>query len=378
MSEDLDAYLSRRRQERAQAEPDTAELARQLRAFNNAPEVIREPPARPFDPDAARRDWIHALRDATALRHGVPVSRPHPFAAGLLDMPIHKIARAIGVGLTTSDFSQILVDGYSLVLPTLNDQNPADLLVRDQFVSNYKTFTMGTIDYESPAQLFEETIPPFNKVEHQAVSGALLEYAITIRLSRELLVDDTGQNRGIIDEMIRQSVQLLARQDLILIASVLAANGNLGDGSPLFGAANSVTISGPTVAKLGEAVNAMTTQETGLNNKACATPTILMVSPDDAVEWAVCLQALWNALPLRLIINPYLATSSAYLMADPNKTTALVRLRMQGTRGPRLWPMSYLPGPSGERLTYNGSLISARYMTNIVPVSRLGVVKLST
>lgn len=315
-----------------------AELLRQ-----RAQRVIHE--ERPFDPDAARRDWRHALRDGMALRHGVRVDRPHPFAAELVDMPFQQMARAVGVGLTTSDFSEILTDGYSLVLPTLTDSNPADYLVRDQFVSNYKNFSMGTIDYQGPHQLFEETIPPFQQFSHQAVSGQLLEYAITIRLSLELLIDDSGHSRGLVDEMIRQSVQLLARQDLILIAAALEANGTLGDGNPLFGTAN--TVSGATSANIthfSSAINKLQTQVTTQGNLACAEPAILLVSPDWYCEWAVALSAIFEGIRISLASNPYLASKTAYLLADPKKTTSLVRLRMRGSTGPKLWPMAYLPG----------------------------------
>lgn len=360
-------------------EPDYDAIIRELRQQrrdSRMPEVIHDDP-RAYDPDSARREWRHAIRDAMALRHGLQVTRPHPFAGELADMPYHRLARSIGVGLTTSDFSEILVDGYSVTLPTLNDENPADLLVRDQPVRDFKLFKMGTIDYEGPHQLFEETIPPFQQFSHQAVSGALLEYAITIRLSRELLIDDTGHSRGIVDEMVRQSVQLLARQDLILIASVLETNANLGDGNPLFGTSN--TVSGATsasVSHFSSAINKLQTQTTAQGNKACAEPAILMVSPDWFAEWAVALSAVFEGIRITLTTNPYLESKTAYLLANPKRTTGLVRLRMRGVSGPRLWPMSYLPGENGARIEYNGTLLSCRYETNVVPVSRLGIVKI--
>jgi hypothetical protein len=38
--------------------------------------------------------------------------------------------------------------------------------------------------------------------------------------------------------------------------------------------------------------------------------------------------------------------------------------------------MGYLLSPSGERIDYNGLLISARYTTRIVCPNRLGIVKM--
>lgn len=360
---------------------DNDSFAEELRArlATQVPEVIREEERPPFDPDAARRDWRHALQDGTALRHGIRVDRPHPLAADLKDMPFDKIARAIGVGLTTSDFSQILSDGYSVVLPSLNDSNPADLFVRNQYVSDYKTVTMGTVEYEPPAQLFEETIPPFHKTAHQAASGALLEYAITLRLSRELLIGDAG--RGLVDEMVRQSVLQLQRQDLRLIASVLEANGNLGDGSPFFSTAAQNWQGGivtPVSANFSWAVEKLLTMLTPLGNLSCAEPRVLMTSANWFVPASIMVADFSARFPLVVACNPYLSESTAYLMADPNKTASLVRLRMAGSRGPKLWPMNYLPDPkTGQRLTYAGCLLSARYLTNIVPVSRIGIVKIS-
>jgi hypothetical protein len=187
-----------------------------------------------------------------------------------------------------------------------------------------------------------------------------------------------SDDRGIIDEMLRQAVQLLQRQDLVLVASVLETNANLGDGAALFGSGNSVTITGPTVAKLGEAASKLTTQTSALSNKACCHPAVLTSSADDALEWAEVLVKTNGALLIKLVINPYLAASSAYLMADPQTNATLLHYRLRSSTGPTLNAgQSTVPGPDGGKITYNGLVIVARYLTAVHAVSWLGIVKLS-
>jgi phage head maturation protease len=327
------------------------------------PQVVKE---RVYDADAAYREWQCTMQDAMKLRYGIAIKNPHPFAEALSDRSLQQWANCLKRGLTTSDFGDTMALAYGAVVSKWLPVNIANNLVADQIAMNYKPQMIVALDVEPAVEAFEDTETKFTQLTANAEPGKLREFTLNLLFSRKVLIND---DRNIIEESLRQAVQLLQRQDEVLVCETLAANATLKSGKALFDTDTSVSGLGHVAGALDSAISKLLNFSTA-GGPSGLPPSALFVSPDISGIYARALYQM-PALGIQLVTSSYLPTATAYLFCDPKQRAGLVRLRLRNTTGPYV-------SKGGSPEGYSGWGVAAHYSVAVTPSYRGSIIKITS
>lgn len=225
-----------------------------------------------------------AADDALLLRAGFSVDQPSQGAQELRGYTLVELAREclrvagqshrgsvkemVGRALTSSDFPNILAN---LATKSLQDawagaQETWNVWCGIGSVSDFKTYYDNALSEHDDL----EEVPDSGEIKYGGFSEKSPEtykatsYAKKFRVTRVMIVND---DLGALTAMPARRAEAAARKVGDVVYAVLTANGNMGDGYPIFSstyhsnAASSGYHAAPGIANIGEGIRAMGVQK---------------------------------------------------------------------------------------------------------------------
>lgn len=319
-------------------------------------------------------EFFRAATDATLLRNGIPVSKPHAGTRDLQGMALVEIARAfLGRGgtntsrlspveivkraLTTSDFPLLLANvadksviaGYSEAAGTHRGWT------RESFARDFKPKSYVAAG-ETPDLLLvgENAEFKYGFLVETGTNVQLQTYGRLMAFSRQAIINDDTSSLLLSARNFGNSAMRLESD---ITYGVLIANPIMQDGVVLFDAShnNIATAAVPTVTSLGEMRELLRNQK-GLGGDAFLDLQPFAVLAPVALETVLeqLLSSLFDPFPattgdtnarnpfanrLELIVDPRLdvdSTTRWYLVTNPNNFNWAERITLQGQSVPRV------------------------------------------
>ncbi|MBX9960583.1 MAG: hypothetical protein K2Y15_10660 [Burkholderiaceae bacterium] len=195
------------------------------------------------------KEVMAAAYDAVALRLGVPVDRPHPLAA---DLSLKDIAYAAGViarppqahehtlavmgrGLSTTDIAWVMAKaGGSLARRIYQAQADHLKFCLKMPVRDFRESDIPSLDVDVAMKPVGENgeLEKTLIADGLAATGVRLNiYGTTLAINREVIINDRHEIIGYLISSLGSSA---ARAEAKLVATMLEANANMGDGQPVF------------------------------------------------------------------------------------------------------------------------------------------------
>jgi len=228
----------------------------------------------------------------------------------------------------TSDFPVLVSNAMGKVAAQAYQaaESPLKALARQRTLSNFKTSTairlgeMGRLEEMTEHGEFKHT----SRAE-AGESMSLSTFGRAINVSRKLIIDD---DLGLLGDMTSAMGQAAAQTEAEELVALLAGNPDLSDGAPVFDASRSNTVAvALSETALSDARQHLRTVK-GLDGKTiiAVKPRYLVVGPELETAAEKLLASIYAATAddvnafagkLTLVVEPRIADSSWYVMADP-------------------------------------------------------------
>lgn len=284
--------------------------------------------------------------------------------------------QTVAQGAATAQPSAALSDLLTRAAEPLVSAHPRPVwraVLREVVADNFRDISICNALFSPPLELVEEGMDyPFGDLEEGiafSATGHVRKYGRAVAISRELAVND--RSMGFLADLINAMTAAAYRKEADEFFSALNANGNLDDGAPWFDASNSVSAASVAVAIMN-GLAALRAQTFPDGQATHSEPYALLVPHD----WHVELQNIDADFMLKPpIILRSASLTAGYAFADPAfvPSVALVGLR------PGVMPEIMMSNKN--RHTFARELFAiakARHEFAIVPLSRVGVVKMTS
>jgi hypothetical protein len=249
-----------------------------------------------------------------------------------------------------SDFPAIFSDAINATLErryALAQQSYREISRRRDFMDFRQHSAIGIGEFPMLEKLTEAGEIKFGTFGESKETIAVVPYAKGLRVSRQMLVND---RLGAIADLMGGYGRTVSRfEEITFYAMMLSANTKLADGQVIFHASHNNLAgagAGIDVTTIG-AGQAALRKQTGIDGKSTLnlTPSVLLVSPDMAVE------ALQYLAPISandsLKVNPFvgklkpvvsaeLSGKAWYLLADPEEAAVYQWGYLDGYTAPRV------------------------------------------
>ena len=156
------------------------------------------------------------------------------------------------------------------------------------------------------------------------------------------------------------------RKEATDVFSALESAPNLGDGASWFDATNSMTVASIDTAAIAAGLELLALQQFTDGEYLDAKPSVLVIPPNVSITAGSVLQELQG---LKIIKTG--RVQSAYIFADPARTPAISLVGLDPVMAPTI---EINPRPSARY----GRQLSVEHKFSVLPLSRRGVVKIST
>ena len=205
--------------------------------------------------------------------------------------------------------------------------------------------------------------------ESDSATCKLTNYGNCVAITRKALIND--RRLGFLGRMVEALTGSAYRKEASLVYAALEINPNLRDGSPWFGAGNSVSSASLTQAMIDgfKKFHEQTLPNGELLN---AQPAVLVIPPDWSVRASDLISDILLQIGRLTIINSG-AVTSGYLFASPSECPALGLLALQANAVPEVRVQRR---PKSGFLTDTDALFRVTHPMAVMPLSRLGVVKI--
>ncbi len=354
-------------------------------------------------------DFRQAAADALAMRHGIPVEKPHAAAADLRRMSLVDLAEAslrmrgistsglsrsgvltqamnATLGGSTSDFPLILSDLASKALLAGYGDEPdsTEGWTSVEPIANFKTQNRLQLSEAPDLDLVRE----LGEYKHGAMSESnesfrIHTYGKIFSLSREAMVND---DLSAFTRTPRAFGQAARRKELDTVWGIVTSNPTMSDGVALFHSTHSNLVASGTalsVASLGVGRAAMRKQK-GLANKAVlnVVPRYLLVPAALETTAEQLIASLVDPTRsndtanlefirgLQLRVDARLDATSAtawFLASDPGQMETIVKGYLDGQRGVQV---ELQPG-----FEVDGIAMKARLDFGAAPLNHRGLYK---
>lgn len=294
------------------------------------------------------QEIIAAAPDAIAVQSGAKVERPHPLAH---EMSFKEIALAcslvhyphdedrssavVSAGMSTSDFSQILLDGFGIITKAMYHAQAEHLsFVSTEEVKNYNPTPISAIDID----LTLDELSECQEIQHfnAALSGGGLTARLTsfgklITVTREAVYNNQIADIGRLFSAAGLSV---ARVESRLVAAAMESNPVMNDQLPVFGVEFLNDLPGEAFSgtAVGKAMSMLRKQLTASGHEANLRARHLVVEPNLEFYARSAVQDL--GVQITISVLPGLPTGRWFLLADPAVCPTVGVLRLFGVKTP--------------------------------------------
>lgn len=294
------------------------------------------------------QEIIAAAPDALAIQAGIRVERPHPLAR---DLSLKEIAVACGLasspyrqerdpgivaaGMTTADFSQILLDGFGIVTTSMYHAQAEHLqFVSTEEVKNFNPAPIGAIDIDVTLDELSECqeINQFNAVlSESGLTARLTSFGKLLTVTREAVYNNQIADIG---RLFAASGLSVARLESRLVAAAMEGNPVMKDQLPVFGADFLNELPGEVFSgtAVGKAMSMLRKQLTASGHEADLRARHLVVEPDLEFYARTAVQDLGVEITVSVLAS--LPAGRWFLLADPAVCPTVGVLRLFGEKTP--------------------------------------------
>ena len=201
-------------------------------------------------------------------------------------------------------------------------------------------------------------------------AGSVVNYGASVAVYRQSLIND--RRLGFLGRLSEALTGSAYRKEAALAYAAIEGNLNLGDGAAWFDATNSTTA--PSVLQaLVNGFELFHKQALPNGELLNAAPGVLVVPPTWSIQAGEVITDILLSLNNLVVIKSG-AVSSGYLFANPGEFPALALLHLQTDGLPEVRVQRR---PRAGFITDMELLTTASHPVAILPLSRLGVVKMS-
>ena len=363
------------------------------------------PRPRPKGDVFRKQDHIEAAAQGFRAFMGLrPPRDPHPMADdliragdfGFMDLattclemngrPLTSAADGfndIMAALSTSDYPTIITETMR-GLAEARTADPgllADILAMTHplRVKSYQAESYSVADLEDLPNPSPEQMNQYHVCTARITgeSVRVLSLFAQILVSRQALTND---DRGFVSAAVSAFIAQAHRNELKMVSGLLES-GTLADAGLLFHSDYSNTASGAVDATgLKAATTALRSQTTEGGVASNAAPGVIVVHPDDEVAALQLVQTLPEDRRLRVVTSAFLANTHWYLLAQPSAYPVVGRTLMEGASDTAVSFGAFEPASvlvEGEIRDYPGVALPATHSVGIVPLSRIGGIKVA-
>lgn len=296
------------------------------------------------------KEIMAAAYDAVALRLGVPVGNPHPlaadislkdiaYAAGVISRPrqAHEHALAVmGRGLSTTDIAWVMAKaGGALARRIYQAQAEHLKFCLKMPVRDFRESDIPSLDVDLSMKPVGEhgELEKTLVVDDLAATGVRLNiYGTTLAINREVIINDRHE---IISYMISSLGASAARAESKMVAAMLDANANMGDGQPVFHADfGNIVTDAFDAAALGSAMGKLRTQVNSFEDRVDLRSKFLVVAPD--LELKALKEVKESGLELTVVVLSNLSAGRWFVLADETIQPVVSVLRLRDAETPLL------------------------------------------
>ena len=191
----------------------------------------------------------------------------------------------------------------------------------------------------------------------------LSRWGAILSLTVESIANDDA---GLFARATEALVSACYRKEATDVFSALESSPNLADGRSWFDATNSLTVATIDTAAIASGLELLALQQFSDGEYLDAKPSVLVLPPNVSITAGSVLQELQG---LKIIKTG--RVSSAYLFADPARTPAVALVGLDPVMAPTI---EINPRPSARC----GRQLSVEHKFSVLPLSRRGIVKIST
>ena len=191
----------------------------------------------------------------------------------------------------------------------------------------------------------------------------LSRWGAILSLTVESIANDDA---GLFARAAEALISACYRREATDVFSTLESAPNLADGRSWFDATNSLTVATIDTAAIASGLELLALQQFSDGEYLDANPAVLVLPPNVSITAGSVLQELQG---LNIIKTG--RVSSAYLFADPARTPAVALVGLDPTMTPNI---EINPRPSARF----GRQLSVEHKFSVLPLSRRGIVKIST
>ncbi|PKO74651.1 MAG: hypothetical protein CVU21_22385 [Betaproteobacteria bacterium HGW-Betaproteobacteria-15] len=294
------------------------------------------------------QEIIAAAPDALAIQAGIRVERPHPLAR---DLSLKEIAVScalassafrqehdpgvVAAGMTTADFSQILLDGFGIVTTSMYHAQAEHLqFVSTEEVKNFNPTPIGAIDIDVTLDELSECqeINQFNAVlSESGLTARLTSFGKLLTVTREAVYNNQIADIG---RLFAASGLSVARLESRLVAAAMEGNPVMKDQLPVFGADFLNELPGEVFSGIavGKAMSMLRKQLTASGHEADLRARHLVVEPDLEFYARTAVQDLGVEITVSVLAS--LPAGRWFLLADPAVCPTVGVLRLFGEKTP--------------------------------------------
>ena len=294
------------------------------------------------------QEIIASAPDAIAVQSGAKVERPHPLAHGLSFKEIalacclvhnphdeDRSSAVVSAGMSTSDFSQILLDGFGIITKAMYHSQAEHLsFVSTEEVKNYNPTPISAIDIDLTLDELTECqeIQQFNAaLSGGGLTARLTSFGKLITVTREAVYNNQIADIGRLFSAAGLSV---ARLESRLVATAMEGNPLMNDQLPVFGAEFLNDLPGEvfTGTAVGKAMSMLRKQLTASGHEANLRARHLVVEPDLEFYARTAVQDLGVEITVSVLAS--LPAGRWFLLADPAVCPTVGVLRLFGAKTP--------------------------------------------
>lgn len=312
-----------------------------------------------------RLQHVHPLAEEIKLRDvalAAGMARPGP------GKPSNELA-LLALGISSPMFSDTLADGIRPELEAAYTDGaeylPACRIIE---VSNFREHPLLHTETDLQLRAVPEGGEPQSRafiasIDSGRRTARLVEHKVRALLSRHAIYNDQ------LGEWAYSVIALgkdAARIEGGMLAAALAANGDLEDGRPIFGADNKVE-QALSDTSLATAMQKLRNQPLDNGQDAGLRAKFLMVASD--VEYKAHKLVRDAGLDIRVVVLTALPEGRWYLLADPVAAPTVGVLRLGGARVPVRVESAKAPSQ------YDGAVVSVTADLGAAVIGRLGIVQ---
>jgi hypothetical protein len=199
------------------------------------------------------------------------------------------------------------------------------------------------------------------------IAKSLRTFGRTICIGRHVVVND---EIGLLDDVFANLGASAARLENQMTFDGLESNPILQDGEPMFSSdlGNDLVPSDFGAVAVGIALEALRNQPLRGKVPSNNRPRFLVVDPTNEMDaLKICAETLPN---VEVVASPYIKKNRFYLMADPDISPVVHRLKLKGSRSPIM-----VEATKGGIDHFDGIRFKVRADIGVVPTGRVGIVR---